>query len=158
MSWCVGRLAPTFPDMETLMTKLRASDASEYGAILSSALGKQITFTALDKNVQLGNLGSPRTHWDILEYLSQNGELKINGRGMEEWQKIRNVFAAEPGFCNKNVSVGTLLNELTFFTGRRFTVAAGNADAKLNFELKGLSLAEILAALESANQIVVNER
>lgn len=159
-SYCVngGGRAGEFPDNAILMSRLLSAGNKDIDGILTKALGKQINFTPHKDNFQIAYVGQPKNHWDILEFLADNGELKINGMNVGTVKKIRDIFsAAKVNLCTKNATVEALVNEIDFFTGNRYRVVSGNEKAKVVAELKGMSIEQIINAVQKSNQVEIKE-
>lgn len=159
-SYCVnnGGFAGEFPDNETLMSRLLSAKNKDIDAVLTKALGKQINFIPNKENFQIAYVGQPKNHWDILEFLAENGELKINGMNISTLKKIRGIFSADKvNLCTKNATVEALVNEIDFFTGNRYRVVSGNEKAKVTAELKGMNIEQMINAVQKSNQVQIKE-
>src|ERR1041384_6430837 len=89
-STCDGELILDRQTPGSLLNNLKKSDLDSVGEVLSRALGKTITFTPSGKGrFSYPEAGAVSSHWDILEFLSARGELKISGHDIDFWRGIR---------------------------------------------------------------------
>lgn len=145
-----------------LATKLQNESAKSIGSVLSKAFGKFVTFEPTNSEFRFEYSKSnslTASHWDILEYLAKNGSLKINGHDLEFWKGLRQTLlkGGEFTFCTGSAPVQMILAEISFITGRRYSIASGDPKAKISGAIKGSSLSEILEALSKSSQTTVVE-
>lgn len=157
-SYCSGGGGGENPEGRVLLSKLQTTEISEIGDVLGKAFGKTVTFTPFkkDKFSFDYNADDSVNYWDILEYLAQNGELKINRGDYQMWKKIRQIATSQKvSFCTGNASLGSLVGELSFFAGKKYKIVGGNPASKINIDIKGLNLDGIVEALQRHYQIII---
>jgi hypothetical protein len=155
-SYCSTGGGGDFYDGKTLLAKLLSVSETEIASVLTKSTGRTVKFTPYKENFKIYYTAVPETHWEILEYLSQNGELTINGADYRMWKKIREIVLADKvNICLGNASVSSLVNELSFFTGRKYQIISGNPDAKVNIEIKEMTIEGIIESLQRNNQVVI---
>lgn len=158
-----GGIGPEFP-MENLVSQnLENTSPSSFGKILSDTYDKSITFEPRDKNFRFDfkfSKASEGSHWDIFEYLDQNGELKINGLDLEFWKNRRNTLinGGEFAFCSSSIPVNMVLREISFITGRRYEITSGDGNTKISGSVRGNILSEVLDSLSKAGSVTIVEK
>lgn len=145
-----------------LSENLRNESVKNFGKILSKAFGKVVTFEPTDTKFQFTYSGSDSltaSHWDILEYLAKNGNLKINGHNLDFWKGYRQTLlkGGEISFCTGNAPAELVLAEISFITGKKYSITSGNPKAKISGAIKGESLNEIILNLSRMAQITIVE-
>lgn len=157
-SFCAAGFAGEFPDGKTLLDRLQTVEESEIGSVLSKALGKTVSFKPYKENFRLDYATQPESHWSILEYLSQNGDLKINNVDYKAWKKLREIITTgKANFCTGNATIGTLVNELSFFAGKKYQIVSGNSNSKVNIDIKGLTVDGVIEALQKHYQLFIQQ-
>jgi hypothetical protein len=155
-SYCATGAMGEFPDGKTLLGRLQAASENEISAILTKALGKKVSFTPYRENSKLDYAIQPKSHWSILEYLSQNGDLKINGVDYSVWNTFRNTITAGKGnFCVGNMTVERFVNEISFFSGKKYQVVSGNSNLKVDIPIKELTIDEVIETLQRQYQLSI---
>lgn len=155
-SYCSTGGGGDFYDGKTLLANLLSVSETEIANVLSKSTGRTIKFTPYKENFKMYYTLIPETHWDILEYLSQNGELMIDGGDYRMWKKIREIVLSDKlNICLGNATVASLINELSFFTGRKYQIISGNPNSKVNIEIKGMTIDGIIESLQRNNQVEI---
>ncbi len=146
----------------SIASKLQNESIENIGKVLSKNFGKFVTFkpTNSEFKFEYSNSNSlTASHWDILEYLVKNGNLKINGHDLEFWKGYRQTLlkGGEFKLCVGSAPAQMVLNEISFITGRKYSISSGNPQTKIQGEIKGNSLGEILNNLSKQGQITIVE-
>lgn len=160
-SYCINNNGAMgdFPDSKNLSSNLQKTDNKEIGVVLTKALGKTVSFVPYKADFRFDAQSQPADHWDVLQYLAQNGELKINNGDFATWKKIREIVnAGKVNFCTSNITVGALVNELSFFGGRKYQIVSGSPNEKLSADIKGLNIEGIINALEKHHQLLIEQK
>jgi hypothetical protein len=144
------------------VSKLQKESVGNIGVYLSKTFGKIITFEPLNSKFKFEYLTSnvsTASHWEILEYLSKNGNLRINGHNLEFWQGLRQTLlkGGEFSFCTGSATSEMILGEISFITGKKYSIVSGNPNEKIQGEIKGNSLSEILENLSKSGKITIIE-
>ncbi len=166
VSYCQAKGGGELPEFSSYMPALQTRKASEYGNVLSSAFHKTIVFQPANPDFQISadkfNF-TKANDWDVFGYLAANGKLTINGHDVKFWNEIRKSFSDnavkgnEIKFCLGMATPQEYLNELSFITGKRFSVISGNATEKLINPISGSNLTELLQNLGKAGQITIKQ-
>lgn len=140
---------------------LQNTKVDEFSRVLSSAFGKTIRFTPA-KDYKSPNFGSKQitsNNWEILENLSKNGKLTVNGHKIEFWKGIRKTLleGGEFKICVGDASVLRVINEISFISGKRFTVLSGDVDKKLTGQIAGNNLYEVVESLRKVSGVTIAE-
>ncbi|KAK0039238.1 hypothetical protein Bpfe_031327 [Biomphalaria pfeifferi] len=160
-SYCINNNGAMgdFPAPKNLSSILQKAGNKEIGVILTKALGKTVSFVPYKSDFGFDAQSPPADHWDVLQYLAQNGELKINNGDFGTWKKIREIVnAGKVNFCTSSITVGALVNELSFFGGRKYQVVSGNPNERLSADIKGLNIEGIINALEKHHQLLIEQK
>jgi len=154
---CSSGFAGEFPDGKTLLDRLQTVNENEVVGVLTKAIGKTVSFKPYKENFRFDYATQPESHWSILEYLSQNGDLKINEVDYKIWKRLREIVTSgKANFCTGNATIGTLVNELSFFAGKKYQVA-GNPNSKVNIEIKGLTVDGVIEALQKHYELFIQQ-
>lgn len=131
-------------------------DPKALSLALSKVYGRIINFSPSDGSSQI-----PRPHsisaspvdWSLLEFLDKNGSLTINGHTLAFWQGMRQTLlnGGEFQICSSRADV--VLNEISFISGKSFSIVAGDAKAKLDAPVQGNGLPEMLLNLSRAANV-----
>ncbi len=159
-STCDGELILDRQTPGTLIDNLKKADLDGIGEVLTRALGKNITFVSSGK----GRLNYPEvragsSHWDILEFLSTRGELKISGHDIDFWRGVRGTLLNGGQFtiCFGESSVGRILDHVVFISGKDLRITSGDPQTRIMGPIIGNSLEEILANLSKSGQVTIEE-
>ncbi|MCO6511549.1 MAG: hypothetical protein J5I65_12225 [Aridibacter famidurans] len=138
-------------------------DAGKYGNVLTSILGKRVTFEPSSENFRFADLdykADSGTHWDVLSTLNRYGDLKIEGFSLEFWMNRRETLlkGGEFAFCVSSASVNRILREISFITGKNFLIVSGDGDRKVKGRIEGTILSEVLDSLSKAGGVTIVER
>ncbi len=163
-SYC-SRLAGAMDlSVESLTKKLQANPAEDLGSVLSKAFKRVVEFVPTSRNFKFDLKPADReraSHWDILQYLAENGDLKINGRDINFWLGVRRNMAngGEINLCTGPVAVRLIVDELSFLSGKHYSIVSGDTETKINGPFKG-TMGEMLANIssQSATRIAAEER
>lgn len=150
-------------DEPALDARLRNESAINFGELLSRALGKTITFEPKDSKFRYEYSISnsvTKSHWEILEYLASNGTLKINNHDIEFWKGLRRTLleGGEFKFCTGNAPVEMLVGEISFITGRQYSIVSSGARTNISGAVSGKSLNELLTSLGKMSQTTIVEK
>lgn len=161
---CVKEDRPPIFDFSesSVASRLQNEPIENIGGFLSKTFGKIVTFEPTNSKFKFEYSSSDlstSTHWGILEYLAKNGILKINGHNLEFWQGLRRTLlkGGEFTFCTGSATSEMILGEISFITGKKYSIVSGNPKGKIQGEIKGNSLNEILDNLSKAGQITITE-
>lgn len=155
-SYCADGAMGEFPDGKTLLGRLQAGGENEISVVLTKALGKRVSFSPYKDNSKLDYAIQPESHWSVLEYLSQNGNLKINGVDYTVWKTLRKtVTTGKVNFCVGNMTVERLVNEISFFSGKKYQVVSGNSNLKVDIAIKQLTIDEVIETLQRHYQLSI---
>jgi hypothetical protein len=129
---------------------------------LTRSLGKTITFETPIKDFKFdyppSKIGTS-SHWNVLETLASKGKLRINGHDLEFWTAQRDnlLGGGEITISTGSGTVQAVLNEISFVSGKRFSVTAGNAAAIITEPIKGNGLNELIQSLSKAGKVTIVE-
>ncbi len=158
-----GIIIPELPTENLIAQKLRETSVNSFAKVLSESFGKSISFEPTTDEFRFNYVSSKlveTSHWDILEYLDRNGELKINGHSVDFWKNRRNTLinGGEFAFCTSSISVNMLLREITFITGKRFSIISGDGNQKITGTIRGNILSEVIENLSKAGGVTIIEK
>lgn len=140
---------------------LQTTKVDEFSRVLSSVFGKTIRFTpAKDyKSLKFGSKPITSNNWDVLENLSKNGDLSINGHKIEFWKNIRKTLleGGEFKICVGDASALRVINEISFISGKRFSVLSGNTDKKITGQIAGNNLSEVIESFRKVSGVTITE-
>lgn len=127
---------------------------------LSSDVALNFQFEPTNKNFTLTSSkisGIPT--WDLLEELSQNGKLTINGQNLDFWKDMNKTLlnGGEFRICSGGASVQRILGVISFVSGKKYTITSGNAEAVIKGRIEGNSLPEVLKSLQEKGEVTVAE-
>ncbi|MCZ2391267.1 MAG: hypothetical protein LC113_09355 [Acidobacteria bacterium] len=142
---------------------LRGESAANFGKVLSKAFKKIVTFKPFDPDLKFeysGENAGRSTHWDILEYLAKNGDLKINGHDLAFWMGVRQNLLSGGGFklCAGPVAARLIVDELSFLTGTRYSIISGDQNKKVTGPFEGSTISEITEKISRQANVVIAER
>lgn len=144
----------------TGIAKLETAPIGEIGGILSSISGMNVQFKPTVKNFRLSQAkGSKSSLSGLLEELSRNGELTINGQKLDFWKGMKKTLleGGEFKICSGGASVQRLLNMVSFISGKSYLITSGNANTQISGQIEGNNLTEILENIQKAGGITVTE-
>lgn len=150
-------------DENILDAKLRNESTKNLGEVLSKTLGKTITFSPADSKFRYEYSSSNSvtgSHWEILEYLANNGTLKINNHDIEFWKGLRHTLlkGGEFTFCTGNAPVEMLVGEISFITGRQYSIISNGTKTNISGAVSGKSLDELLGSLGKMSRTTIVEK
>lgn len=162
VSYCQLRAEPVLQS-SVIVSKLQKARTTDFGNVLSSLFRKTIVFKPNSKDFRFAFPESElnnTSHWDVLEYLSRNAELTVNGQSIEFWKNIREGFLSggEIKLCAGSATPQEFLNEISFITGKNFSIVSGNGKAKVIGSLSASSLEELLQNLSNVGKITIKEQ
>lgn len=163
-SRCVTTTNDTAITFEALpiVESLRIAKLSDFSAMLSKSIGRKIEFTANEgfKFDYPATKISTSTHWDILDMIAPHGRLKIDGMTYDSWRSVRSNLqnGSEVIISTGGGNVQTLLNEISFISGKRYTITGGNASAVLTGQIKGKSIGELVQNLSTVGKVTISEK
>jgi hypothetical protein len=140
------------------ITKLGTATTGEIGGILSSISGMNVRFKPTIKGFRLSEAKRSKTsHWDLLEELSRNGELTINGQKLGFWKGMQKTLleGGEFKICTGGASVQRILSMVSFISGKNYSISSGDANARITGQIEGNNLTEILEDLQKVGGITV---
>lgn len=137
-----------------------AKDGKEFNSILSRAAGKKIVFTPSSKSFTFDTDSSRKFQngrIEMLEYLSNFGTVKVNGRDLKFWLDTRNdlLTGIEIAICSGGATVKSMLTELSFYTGKNYRVIAGDELTPVTQQLKGNGIQQILDKISTSYKVTI---
>lgn len=135
------------------VSTLDNADVKTLTSVLSNSIGRTVSFVPFEVGFRFDISFTDRKAadaWTILENLSQKGELFVNGQKFDILRGYRKTLieGGEFRICAPGMTVRALLGELSFLTGRKFDVIAGDPFSKVLGTVQGDSLASVLGDLE----------
>jgi hypothetical protein len=119
-----------------------------------------VRFVPATKNFRLSEAKGLKTSlWDKLEILSQNGELTINGQKLDFWksQKTTLLEGGEFKICSGGASAQSILNMLSFISGKNLIITSGDPYSKITGQIEGNNLTELLESLQKISGVTVSQ-
>jgi hypothetical protein len=141
-------------------TNLETASVGEIGGIFSSISGMNVQFKPTNKNFRLFEAtGSKSSLWSLLDDLSQNGELTINGQKLDFWKGMRKTLleGGEFKICSGGSSVRRLLKIVSFISGKSYSITSGDANTQITGRIEGNNLTEVLENLQKAGGVTIAE-
>lgn len=154
--------APKRLDLNSLVMTLKNAAPGEIGSVLSRSLGKIVTFETSVKNFAFdyppSKVGAS-SHWDILEALAGKGNLSVSGHDIAFWKAQRDnlLRGGATTISTGGGTVQTVLNEISFVSGKRFSITSGNAAAAVTEPVKGNGLNELIQSLSKTGKVTIAE-
>jgi len=147
----------------TLEKMLLGESAANFGKVLSKAFKKIVTFKPFDPNLKFefnAENTARSTHWDLLDYLAKNGDLKINGHDLDFWKGVRQNLMSGGGFkmCAGPVAARLIVDELSFLTGTRYSIISGDQNTKVTGPFEGSTISEITEKIGRQANVVIAEK
>lgn len=148
----------TEPDFEKAV---QAGDRKAIRQYFAKTIGRTVDFVPTSSRSKVSYIRSKdgnASHWDALEFLEKNGDLKIDGHSLKFWTDIRDSFlnGGELTICTSRADVA--LREISFISGKRFSVISGDPKTKLDGEIRGEGVVGLLQSLKKAAKIEIVER
>lgn len=134
--------------------------AESISGVLSSAYGLNFQFQPTNKNYELSSAKiSGLPIWELLEELSRNGEITINGQNLDFWKNMNKTLLGGGEFkiCSGGASVQRILGVISFVSGKQFKITSGNAEAIIKGRIEGNNLTEVLNSLQKNGEVTVAE-
>lgn len=162
-STCAKLAAAASPGLQagTLLSLLRTTAAGGISETLSKFYGRSVVFEPAAKNFTFDHppAKTGASHWDVLDLLAAKGKLTINGQSLEFWETMRNnlLRGGEHTISTGGGTVQTILNEISFISGKRFSITSGNAAALVTEPIKGKGLTELIENLSKAAKVTISE-
>jgi hypothetical protein len=102
---------------------------------------------------------TPLSDWDVLEYLNSNGILTINGQKLEFWQGVKDNFnnGGDLTICTGGATVDMVLRQLSFVSGKQFSVTTGDPQTIVSGAIHGHGLKDFLETLGKMGRVVITE-
>lgn len=133
------------------------ADGKQVAAELTRVTDRKIEFTqrrAADrfdfefKNTEL---------WDVLNYLSDFGVIKIDGTDFEQLKKIRRSLAGNQkvSMCLRAASVKDVASYLSFLSGVSVSVTSGDDKTRVTASLKEVTLSEIVSSISAQTGVEI---
>lgn len=147
----------------SLVKKLEKESVDKFGSVLSKAFKKVVTFKAGDPNFKFDfplTHASKGSHWDVLEYLAKNGDLLINGHDIDFWKGVRQNLQSGGGFklCAGPVSASLVVDELSFISGVRYSIVAGDPQTKVTGPFTGNTVSDIVNSISEQGKVTIAQK
>jgi len=144
---CWAECAGSFEDRTTVATvEIKDGTYPQLVKALRSSSGKDLEFIPTKPDARLDVVFKGAPLWNALEFLSDRGKLRIDGRDFEVLRKQRKVLLSggRTSFSVKNRPVSTFVNDMSFLTGLHLRIVAGRRSAVVNIDLRNVTLRQIL--------------
>jgi hypothetical protein len=128
-------------------------------AELTRLSGKGIEFSPA-KSVPAFNLGFKQSSlWDALEFLSDRGVVRIDGKDFESLRRLRKSLLSGDriSITVQNTPISVFVNDLAGLTGLSLRITAGRSMALVDVELQGATLNEILVKVSEQTGTKISE-
>lgn len=141
-----------------IFSSLKNNDLRTLNRDLSRAYGKVVRFSLTDASREVKEIPafSVRPYdWSILEFLDQTGDLTINGHKLSFWRTMRESLLKGDEFQICSNRADAVLNEISFLSGKKFSVVAGDAATPLKEPIRGKGLYALLSNLSEVADITI---
>ena len=144
-----------------LESTLRTAAPEKIAGILSRAFPVFVAFEPRQNfsfDLQISK-AAPASDWDVLEYLDANGVLTINGQKLEFWKGIKDNFnnGGDLTICTGGATVDMVLRQLSFVSGKQFSVTIGDPQTIVNGAIHGKGLKDFLEILGKMGGVTIVE-
>ena len=144
-------------------SRLQNADVKDIGRISSAIFGKDIQFKPTVKSYKFAGSNAKFTtesDWNTLEELSKNGELLINGHKLDFWRGIRKTLieGGEFKICSGGATAQRIINEISFISGKKFSIISGDADREITGQIAGNNLSEVIESLRKVSGVTIAEK
>lgn len=147
---CVGKESGSLFDAESLIT-LRVKNASsqKVAAELARLTGAEVTISPRRANTTFNLDVKDEPLWNVLDTLSSGGSIQIAHEDFDHLRSVRLAFLSgeRMAVCFHNVTARRLASDLSFLTGRDVFVAAGDANALVDYKGRGVNFEEMVAEI-----------
>ena len=89
--------------------------------------------------------------------MPKSGELTVNGHELGFWKNMRSTLLNGDKFQLCSSRADAVLNEISFLSGKNFSIVAGETRTTLKGPIRGKSLQELLQSLSEAAKIEIAE-
>lgn len=150
-------------DLEALRTgatiEMQNGTYPQLVAALMRISGKTLEFTPTQPDVKLNIRIKRAAVWDALEFLSDRGTLRVDGRDFESLRELRKVLLSgrRTSFSVKNIPVNRFVNDMAFLTGLPLRIIAGKPTTPVNIELRDVTLGDILKRVSKQTGVKIRE-
>ncbi len=149
-------------DVGALVSLLKTTPSNTIGESLSKFYGRNIVFESHVKNFAFDfppSKAGAGSHWDVLEILAAGGKLTINGHSLDFWKNMRNnlLSGGEITISTGGGTVKTILDEISFISGKRFSLTSGDPAVIINEPVKGKGLSDIIQNLSKIGKVTIVE-
>jgi len=135
---------------------MKSADAKTIRTYFARTIGKTVDFTPDSNKSTTAYAGKEKAnYWEALEFLDEVGTLRIEGHELKFWKDIRDSFLGGGQLMISSERIDSVLNELSFLTGKSFSVVSGDRSAKLNETVSGNGLEDFLGNLQKAANIKI---
>jgi hypothetical protein len=148
-----------------LANAVRTAAPEKIAGILSRAYQVFVAFEprqnfSFDLQESKSAAPSAFSDWDILEYLDGNGVLTINGQKLEFWKGIKDNFnsGGELTICTGGATVDSVLRQLSFISGKQFSVTVGDSQTIVNGAIHGNGIKDFLETLGKMGHVTITEK
>lgn len=148
------------PNNNRSAVKLEDANAENIGGVLSSIYGVNVQFKSTVKDYKFSDSkGLNASSWNLLEELSQNGELSINNQKIDFWKGIRKTLleGGDLKICFGGATPQKILNVVSFISGKKYSITSGDAESKITGQVTGNNLSEIIASLQKTGGVTISE-
>lgn len=147
----------------SLVKKLQGDSVKNFGTVLSKAFKKVVAFEPNEPDFKFEfsiSKDSKGSHWDILEYLAKNGNLKINGHDLDFWNGVRQNLLSGGGFklCAGPVPASLVVEELSFISGTRYSIVSGDPQTKVTGPFTGNSISDIINGIDEQGKVTIVQK
>jgi hypothetical protein len=144
-----------------LVSTLRTTAPEKIAGVLSRTFPVLVAFEPRQNfsfDFQESKSAAP-SDWDILEYLDSNGVLTLNGQKLEFWKGVRDNFnnGGELTICVGGATVEMVLRQLSFVSGKQFSVTVGDSQTIVNGAVHGSGLKDFLETLGKMGRVTIVE-
>jgi len=157
MSTCVTDEIQSY---SRITLKITRGSYKQVASALSSRTGRKIDLVPYKKSEKFNFDFKDYPLWDVLEYVSRFGKLKIDGTPFETFQKIRNRISSgeKISMCIRGASVKNVVSYLSFLSGSPLLVASGDTQVRLSSSLREVSLTEIINRISTQADVKIETK
>jgi hypothetical protein len=126
---------------------------------LAKRSGKRVAFTPTVPNM-IFNAGFKRSSfWNVLELLSDQGTVQIDGQDFERLRRLRRALLSgeRVTLCVKNTPVNVFVNDMIGLTGLALRVDRGSPNSIINVRLPHSTLDEMLLKVSEQTGTKIRE-
>lgn len=131
--------------------KIAKGNHQQVASALSRRTGRKIELSPYKKSDRFNFDFKDYPLWDVLEYVSRFGRLKIDGTPFETLQDIRHRIRSgeKISMCIRGVPVKSLVSYLSFLSGSPLMMVSGDAEVRLSSSLRDVSFNEIITRIST---------